>query len=136
MRGWTRGREATRHRDAVPLRVHALLVRHVVTALRFVTGVACSACSREGAAQQAYARPDYGTRRVAADRRAGGRAHHRTNCRARNATAFLRARCRLTADLVISILSATAVIKTKLIEAPAGAGQHHDARTHGDADAS
>jgi len=136
MRGWTRGREATRHRDAVPLRVHALLVRHVVTALRFVTGVACSACSREGAAQQAYARPDRGTRRVAADRRAGDCAHRRADRRARDTTAFLRARCRLTTDLVIGILPATAVINAKLIEAHAGAWQHHDARTRGDADAS
>ena len=115
-------------------RIHALSVGHIVTALRFVGGRVSSACARHAPAQQAYARADCGTTRVAADCRTRKSAYRGTNDSTAHRAVLLRLCSGLAADLIVGVLPASAVVGAELIEVPARTGQCHDARPRGHAD--
>src|SRR6185312_14737998 len=121
------GRVAPGHRDLMALRVHALLVVDVVALLQRVTRGLRSTRAGERPAGETDAGAHPGAR-IAAEQSARCRADRGADDGALYRGVVGRLGRRGAADLRGCVLAAIVIVIAELIEALAGAGQHHHAR--------
>ena len=122
-----RGRIPARYRNLMTLRVHALLISHVVALLQSARRSIRRTCARRGSEEEARACADRSTI-PAADERAGNGTHCGADNCAPHATidGGLLGRC--ATDLAARVLAAVVIVVAKLVEALAASRQHRDAR--------
>src|SRR5688572_3123342 len=122
-RSFVGGRQASGHRNLVTLGIHALGIAMVVALLQRIGRRIRGAGARHGAAQQADSRTYAGSAAAASNGRARGRTDYRADGRARHAAVGAGLVGVAAADLRAGELPAIAVVKAKLVETLAGAGQ-------------